>query len=95
MQLQHLWEMALFINQSQQVTGFPGQEVQDVLIVAELDVFPHNVLLQVLLLLQLEDVAHEELLQLLVREINAQLLEAVKQHVDSCSALSNTTVLIG
>lgn len=87
--------MALFINQSQQVTGFPGQEVQDVLIVAELDVFPHNVLLQVLLLLQLEDVAHEELLQLLVREINAQLLEAVKQHVDSCSALSNTTVLIG
>lgn len=77
--------MAFFINQSQQVTGFPSQEVQDVLIVTELDVIPHNVLFQVLLLLQLEDVPHEKLLQLLIGEIDAQLLKAVKRQGDICS----------
>lgn len=77
-QRNHLWKMAFLINQSQQVTGFPSQEVQDVLIVTKLDVTPRNVLLRILLLLQLEDVAHEELLQLLIGKINAQLLKAIK-----------------
>lgn len=71
--------MAFFIDQSEHVTGFHSQNVQDVLIITKFDVVPHDVLLQVLLLLQLEDVAHEELLQLLIGKINAQLLEAVKQ----------------
>lgn len=71
--------MAFFIDQSQQVTGFHSQNVQDVLIVTKFDVIPHNVLFQVLLLLQFEDVAHKELLQLLIGKINAQLLEAVKR----------------
>lgn len=71
--------MAFFIDQSQKVTGFHSQNVQDALIVTEFHAIPNNVLLQVLLLLQLEDVAHEELLQLLVGEVYAQLLEAVGQ----------------
>lgn len=70
--------MALLLNQSQQVAVFPRQKVQDVLIITEVDVVPHNVLFHVFLLLQLEDVAHKELLQLLVGEIYAQLLKAVK-----------------
>lgn len=76
---QHLREVALLINQSQQIAGFPGQQVQDVLIVAEADVVPHNILLHVLLLLQLEDMAHKELLQLLVGVVDAQLLKAMKK----------------
>lgn len=70
--------MALLIDQSQQVAGRPGQKVQDVLIVAEVDVAPHHTFLQVLLLLQLEDVTHEELLELLVGKVDAQLLKTVK-----------------
>jgi len=73
----NLWKVAFFIDQSQKVTGFHSQNVQDALIVTEFDAIPNNVLLQVLLLLQLEDVAHEELLQLLIGKVYAQLLEAV------------------
>lgn len=88
--------MALLVDQSQQVAGLPRQQVQDVLIVAEVDVVPHHALFQVLLLLQLEDVTHKELLELLIGEVNAQLLEAVKRQVDlfrlkrlpSCDALA-------
>lgn len=54
--------MAFFVNQSQHVTWFPSQQVQDVLVVLKLDVCPADVLFQVLLLLHLEDVVHEELL---------------------------------
>lgn len=74
--------MALLVNQSQQVTGFPRQKVQDVLVVTEVDLVPHHALFQVLLLLQLEDVRHEELLELLVCEINAQLLKTGKRQND-------------
>lgn len=86
--------MAFFINQSQQVTGIPSQEVQDVPIVAKFDVIPHNALFQVLLLFQLEDVANKELLQLLVGKINAQLLEAVQRRGDICSVLSDCSAAI-
>lgn len=74
---QHLGEMAFLVNQSEQVTGFPSQEVQDALVVTKRDVVPHNVFLQVLLLLKLEDVTHEELLQLLIGKVYAQLLKTV------------------
>lgn len=78
--------MALLVNQSQQVTGLPSQKVKDVLVVAILDVIPHNILPPVLLLLKLEDVVHEELLQLLISEIYAKLLETVKtEHCTSPS----------
>lgn len=77
--------MAFFVNQSQKVTGFRSQEVQDVLIVAKFNVIPHNVLFLVLLLLQLEDVTHKELLQLLIGKVNAQLLKAANGHGDICS----------
>ena len=70
--------MALLINQSQQVTGFPRQKVQDILVVIKFEVIPQDVLFQIFLLLQLEDVAHEELLQLLVGKVYAQLLKTVK-----------------
>lgn len=70
--------MAFLINQSQQVTGFHSQEVQDFFIVVKFDIIPHNTLFQVLLLLEFEHVVHKELLQLLVGKINAQLLEAAQ-----------------
>lgn len=76
--------MALLVNQSQQITGFPGQKVQDVLVVTEFDVIPHNVFFQIFLLLQLEDVAHKELLQLLVGKVYAQLLKTVTSEGDVC-----------
>lgn len=86
--------MAFIINQSQQVTGHPSQEVQDVLIVPKVDVIPRNAFLLVLLLFQLEDVANEELLQLLVGKINAQLLEAVQRRGDICLVLSDCSAAI-
>jgi len=87
--------MALFINQREQVAGYSSQEIEDVLVVTELDVIPHDVLFQVLLLLKLEDVADEELLQLFVGKINAQLLKTVKQRAtcmrwNHCSCLAVT-----
>lgn len=75
--------MALFINEGQEVTGLPGQQVQDVLVVTKADIVPHHVLSQVLILLQLEDVPHKELLQLLVGKVNAQLLKTVKTRGDT------------
>lgn len=74
----HLWEVALLINQSQQVAGISSQKVQNFLVVTKADVVPHNVIFRVLFLLQLEDVAHKELLQLFVGEIYAQLFKTVK-----------------
>lgn len=76
--LTHLRKMAFFIDQRQQVAGFPSQELQDVLIVTEFDIVPLQALFQILLLLQHEDMADEELLQLLIGKVNAQLLEAAQ-----------------
>lgn len=76
--LTHLGKMAFFIDQRQQVAGFPSQELHDVRIVTEFDIVPLHALFQILLLLQLEYVTDEELLQLLVGKVNAQLLEAAQ-----------------
>lgn len=72
-----LWKFALLVYQSDDVELFRSQQVQDILIILELDVFPFNALLVVLCLLQLEDVMNEELLQTLVAEIDAELLKTV------------------
>lgn len=71
----YLRELALFINEGDDVHGFVGNHVQCVLVVRELDVLPADVLQVVFLLLQLEDMANEELLQVLVGKVDAQLFE--------------------
>ena len=75
LQISHLGELALLVDERDDVHGFVGDHVQSVLVVGELDVLPADVLQVVLLLLQLEDVPHEELLQVLVGEVDAELLE--------------------
>lgn len=72
----YLGELALFVDEGDDVHGFVGDHVQSVLVVSELDVLPADVLQVVLLLLQFEDVSHEELLQVLVGKVDAELLEA-------------------
>ncbi len=71
----YLGELALFIDEGDDVHGFVGDHVQSILVVCELDVLPADVLQVVLLLLQFEDVTDEELLQVLVGEVDAQLLK--------------------
>ena len=72
----YLGELALLVDERDDVHGFDGDHVQSVLVVGELDVLPVDVLQVVLLLLQLEDVTDEELLEVLVGEVDAQLLKA-------------------
>lgn len=73
----HLGELALLVDEGNDVHGLVGDHVQGILVVGELDVQPVNGLQVVLLLLQLEHMPHEELLQVLVGEVDAELLEAV------------------
>lgn len=77
--LKHLGELALLVDEGDDVHGFVGDHVQSVLVVGELNVLPADVLQVVLLLLQFENVANEELLQILVGEVDAQLLEAARK----------------
>lgn len=74
----YLWELALFVDEGDDVHGFVGDHVQSVLVICELDVLPVDVLQVVLLLLQFEDMANEELLQVLVGKVNAQLLKTTE-----------------
>ena len=73
----YLGELALLIDEGDDVHRFVGDHVQGVLVVCELDMLPADVLQVVLLLLQLEDVADEELLQVLIGKVDAQLFKAV------------------
>ena len=77
--LPYLGELALLINESNEVEWPDSDHVQDLLVVLELNVRPHNVLLVILCLLQFEDVAHKELLQVLIAVVDAHLLKAVKR----------------
>lgn len=72
----HLGELALLIDEGNDVHGLVSDHVQGVLVVCELDVQPVDALQVILLLFQLEHVPHEELLQVLIGEVDAQLLEA-------------------
>lgn len=71
----YLGELALLIDEGDDVHGFEGDHVQSVLVIGEFDVLPVDVLQVVLFLLQLKDMAHKELLQVLVSKVDAQLLE--------------------
>lgn len=73
--LWYLGELALLIDEGDDVHGFDGDHVQSVLVIGELDVLPVDVLQVVLFLLQLKDMSHKELLQVLVSKVDAQLLE--------------------
>ena len=72
----HLGELALLVDEGDDVHGFIGDHVQGILVVCELDVHPVNALQVILLLLQLEHVPHEELLQVLIGKVDAELLKA-------------------
>lgn len=74
----YLGELALLVDEGDDVHGLGGDHVKSVLVVSELDVLPVDVLQVVLLLLQLEDVTHKELLQILVGKVDAELLKAKK-----------------
>lgn len=74
----YLWELALFVDEGDDVHGLGGDHVKGVLVVSELDVLPVDVLQVVLLLLQLKDVTHKELLQILVGKVDAELLKTKK-----------------
>lgn len=74
----HLGELALLINEGDDVHGLDGNHVQGILVISELNVLPVDVLQVVLLLLQLEDMAHKELLQVFICKVNAKLLKTVK-----------------
>jgi len=58
---------------------------------AEIDEGPRDTLALILLLLKHEHVVIEVLLQLLVREVDAQLLEAVVLRSDSCTTMHTGT----
>ena len=72
----HLGELALLIDEGDDVHGFVGDHVQGILVVCELNVQPVNALQVILLLLHLEHVPHEELLQVLIGKVDAELLKA-------------------
>ena len=72
----HLGELALLVDEGDDVHGFVGDHVQGILVVCELDVHPVDALQVILLLLQLEHVPHKELLQVLIGKVDAELLKA-------------------
>lgn len=74
----HLGELALLVDEGDDVHGPVGDHVERILVVSELNVQPVDALQVILLLLQLEHVPHEELLQVLIGKVNAELLEATK-----------------
>lgn len=72
----YLWELALFINEGDDIHRLECDDFQSLAVISEVNVIPGNVLCTILLLLQLEDVAHEELLKVLICNVNAELLKA-------------------
>ena len=71
-----LGEVALLINQRQDIERFHSKQVQCALVISEDNVFPFDSLMYVFLLLELEHMLHKELLQLLISVVDAQLLKA-------------------
>ena len=83
----YLGELALLVDERDDVHGFDGDHVQGVLVVGELDVLPADVLQVVLLLLQFEDMPNKELLQVLVRKVDAELLETTERRKKKVTTL--------
>lgn len=74
----HLGELALLVDEGDDIHRPVGNHIQCILVVSELNVQPVDALQVVLLLLQLEHVPHEELLQVLIGKVNAELLKAAE-----------------
>lgn len=72
----YLWELALFINEGDDIHRLECYDFQSLAVISEVNVTPGNVLCMVFLLFQLEDMVHEELLKVLIGNVNAELLEA-------------------
>lgn len=72
----YLWELALFINEGDDIHRLECDDFQSLAVISEVNVIPGNVLRKVFLLLQLEDMVHEELLKVLIGDVNAELLKA-------------------
>lgn len=72
----YLWELALFINEGDDIHRLERDDFQSLAVISEVNVIPGNVLRKVFLLLQLEDMVHEELLKVLIGDVNAELLKA-------------------
>lgn len=74
----YLWELALLINEGDDVHGLECNDFQGLAVVSEVNVIPGNVLCKIFLLLQLEDMVHKELLKVFICNVNAELLKAVR-----------------
>lgn len=88
----YLWELALFIDEGDNVHGFVGNHVECVLVVCELDVLPADVLQVVLFLLQFENVPYKELLQVLVGKVDTKLFETTQKKNQSQTKMEATTL---
>lgn len=72
----YLWELALFINEGDDVHRLECDDFQSLAVISEVNVIPGNVLCKVFLLLQLEDMVHKKLLKVLIGNVDAELLKA-------------------
>lgn len=92
----YLWELALFINEGDDIHRLECDDFQSLAVISEVNVIPGNVLRKVFLLLQLEDMVHEELLKVLIGDVNAELLKAgVGQDGNPWSSLASAALLYG
>jgi len=92
----YLWELALFINEGDNIHRLECNDFQSLAVISEVNVIPGNVLRKVFLLLLLEDMVHEELLKVLIGNVNAELLEAVRgQDGNPWSSFASAALLYG
>lgn len=92
----YLWELALFINEGNDIHRLECDDFQSLAVISEVNVIPGNVLCMVFFLLQLEDVAHEELLKVLICNVNTELLKARGgQDENPWSSLAGAALLHG
>lgn len=90
----YLWELALFINEGDDIHRLESDDFQSLAVISEVNVIPGNVLCNVFLLLHLEDMVHEELLKVLIGNVNAELLKARgKQDGNPWSSLASAALL--
>lgn len=92
----YLWELALFINEGDDIHRLECDDFQSLAVISEVNVTPGNVLCMVFLLFQLEDMVHEELLKVLIGNVNAELLKAFGgQDGNPQSSLASAALIYG
>lgn len=72
----HLWKLAFLINQWNDIHGFCTNQIQGILIVNKLNMFPVDSFIIILLLFHFENVLDKELLKVLIGIVDTQLLKA-------------------